>query len=550
MNHLAPARPATADTLPRPAQARLWRRSGPVALWLFAVVPFGLALFTAVRAPKMHVLLDYWHVLAKITDDNGDLLFGQVFTYHLDQPFVLPSLMFWADAAWFGGDNRVLTILTVLLTAGIVACLYSMLPDSLSTTTKTVVVAGFSWLLFTSHAAELWLQGTNGISWIPAVFFCVLAIACAHRGRSWTAGISAALGCLSFGAALPIWFVLALIAWLRKDSRLRVLIPGVTGVLVVTAWFLTKPSGQHSLATSAFDPDGRLSVLAAALGGLWSADIAVVAVIAGGITIAALVYLAREASPRVSGWIALATYAILLAGMLALGRTTDQVPGGNVGLISRYAVIGALATSALLALAAINRPQWPLRELLIGTAAAALVTHAIGGAKAERVRHDYAPLSLAAIALRVDAPTVLDTLHIQRAAAPAARSLGAYPFNDTFTLGCGGPELGTHLSTPAPLPHGTEPGNTRGETSMPPAGDTVLSGWATIGGTRADCVLVVDQNNVVVGGGLIGLPSSAARTKTPAPEGMAWQAVAPAGTAIGGIIAVKAGTLYRLQPQE
>ncbi|AGM04762.1 hypothetical protein [Amycolatopsis keratiniphila] len=85
---------------------------------------------------------------------------------------------------------------------------------------------------------------------------------------------------------------------------------------------------------------------------------------------------------------------------------------------------------------------------------------------------------------------------------------------------------------------------------MPPAGDTVLSGWATIGGTRADCVLVVDQNNVVIGGGLIGLPGSAARTKTPAPEGMAWQAVAPAGTSIGGVIAVKAGALYRLQPQE
>ncbi|MBE1577748.1 DUF2079 domain-containing protein [Amycolatopsis roodepoortensis] len=525
---------------------RLWRRAGPVALWLFAAVPFGLALFTAVRAPKMHVLLDYWHVLAKITDDDGGLLFGQLFTYHLDQPFVLPSLLFWADAAWFGGDNRILTILTVLLVAGIVAALHSMLPVSLSTTKKSVVVAGFSWLLFTSHAAELWLQGTNGISWIPAVFFCVLAIACAHRGLTWVAGIAAVLGCLSFGAALPIWFVLALIAWLRKDCRLRVALPGMIGIVVVVTWFLTKPSGQQSLATSAFDPDGRLSVLAAALGGLWSADIAVVAVIAGGITVAALVYLAREVTPRVSGWIALATYAIVLAGMLAMGRTTDQLPGGNVGLVSRYVVIGALVTSALLALMAINRPQWPLRHLLIATMTVALLTHAIGGAKADRVRNDYGPLNLAAVALRVDAPTVLDALRIQRAAAPAARSLGAYPFNDTFTLGCGGPELGSQISTPAPLPRGTEPGNTRGETGTPLTGDTLLSGWATIGGTRADCVLVVDHNDVVIGSGLIGLPSSAAKTKEPAPEGMAWQAVAPPGTAIGGVIAVKEGKLYKI----
>ncbi|AUI64332.1 DUF2079 domain-containing protein [Amycolatopsis sp. BJA-103] len=516
-------------------------------MWLFAFVPFGLALFTAVRAPKMHVLLDYWHVLAKITDDNGDLLFGQVFTYHLDQPFVVPSLLFWADAAWFGGDNRILTALTVLLVAGIVALLYSMLPSSLSVTTKAVVAAGFSWLLFSSHAAELWLQGTNGISWVPAIFFCVLAIACAHRGLSWAAGVAAALGCLSFGAALPIWFVLALIAWLRKDFRLRVMIPGTIGILVVVAWFLTKPSGSHSLATSAFDPDGRLSVLAAALGGLWSADAALVAVIAGGITIAALAYFVRETSPRVAGWIAVATYAVLLGGMVAMGRTTDQVPGGNVGLISRYVVIGALATCALLALVAINRPQWPLRQLLIATVTVALVTHAIGGTKAERVRHDYGPLNLAAVALRVDAPTVLDALHIQRAAAPAARSLGAFPFNSTFTLGCGGPELGSQLSSAVPLPHDTERANAQGETGTSLAGDTILSGWATIDGTRADCILIVDQNDVVIGGGLVGLPSSAAKTKASAPEGMAWQAVAPPGAAIGGVVAVKAGRLYKLQ---
>lgn len=77
-------------------------------------------------------------------------------------------------------------------------------------------------------------------------------------------------------------------------------------------------------------------------------------------------------------------------------------------------------------------------------------------------------------------------------------------------------------------------------------GDTLLSGWATIGGTRADCVLVVDHNDVVIGGGLIGLPSSAAKTKGPEPEGMAWQAVAPLGTAISGVIAVKEGKLYKI----
>jgi hypothetical protein len=44
--------------------------------WLFAALPAGLALLAAVRAPRMHVLLDFWHVFAKITD-AGTLLPGQ-----------------------------------------------------------------------------------------------------------------------------------------------------------------------------------------------------------------------------------------------------------------------------------------------------------------------------------------------------------------------------------------------------------------------------------------------------------------------------------------
>ncbi|MFT7869102.1 MULTISPECIES: hypothetical protein [Amycolatopsis] len=55
------------------------------------------------------MLLDYWHIFAKITDDNNNLLLGQVFTYHLDQPFAVPSLLFYADATWFGAGVGVPT---------------------------------------------------------------------------------------------------------------------------------------------------------------------------------------------------------------------------------------------------------------------------------------------------------------------------------------------------------------------------------------------------------------------------------------------------------
>ncbi len=538
---------------PSPSTSHAARRLGIAALWLFAAIPAGLALRTAVKAPRMHVLLDYWHVLAKITDDNGHLEFGQLFTYHLDQPFVVPSLLFWADAAWLGGDNRALTVLTVLLTAGIVLILRTMLPATLSPVTKTALTAAMSWLLLSSHAAELWLQGTNGISWVPAVFFCTIAIALAHRGRPWPAGIAAALGCLSFGAALPIWLVIALIFWLRNDTRRRILVPGIIGLVVVIAWWATKPAGQQSLATSAFDPDGRLSVVAAALGGLWSADLAVIAIIAGAATLLAVVLLATRtifdrirstATSADAGWIGLATYSLAMAIMLGLGRTTSQVPGGNVGLISRYVLIAALATTALLALWTLHRPQWPIRYTVAMIVTISLATHAIGGIKADNVRGGYTPLALAAVALRVDAPTVLDALHIQRGVIPAAKALQAYPFSPGFTLGCRGPELGDHFdaSTATPLP------TSQGEiTSTTITADSTITGWATIDTSPPDCILITDNTGTIVGGGITGLPRTTTQPPT-TPDGTTWQAVAAPHTTELNVIAAKNGTFYRLQP--
>ncbi|MFD8497779.1 DUF2079 domain-containing protein [Amycolatopsis sp. NPDC059657] len=552
VNTAARTSPPTVSTPGNAARARYW------ALWAFAAIPAVLALLTAIRAPRMHVLLDYWHVLAKVTDDQGRLLLGQVFTFHLDQPFVLPSLLFWADAAWFGGDNRVLTVLTVVLVAGSIIALRSMLPAHLGPTKKAALTAGMSWLLFSSHAAELWLQGTNGISWIPAVFFCTLAIAFSHHGRPWAAVIAATMGCLSFGAALPIWFVIALIAWLRNDSRVRILVYAGIGAIVVAGWWLSKPAGQQSLATSAFDPDGRISVVAAAVGGLWSADLALVAVLAGVATSSLLALLiSRTILDRIgkapaaftdAGWVGVAVYSLALAIMLGLGRTTSQVPGGNVGLISRYVTIAALATTALLTLLTLHRPRWPLRHTLILIVAVSLATHAIGGLKADNVRRDYTPLELAAIALRVDAPTVLEALHIQRGAIPAARALGTYPFNNAFSLGCNGLELGGHVDlTTAQQITAAGPATTHAalDSKTPSRGDSIITGWALVNGAKPDCVLVTDTTGTIVGGGITGLRRTAAQPAT-TPDGAAWQAVTGPTTEELTVLIARAGVLYRL----
>jgi hypothetical protein len=413
-----------------------------------------------------------------------------------------------------------------------------------------------AWLLFSSHATELWLQSTNGISWVPAVTFCAVAIACAHRGRLALTSGAAVLGCLSFGAALPIWFAIAVVMWLRKESRLRILIPAATGIIIVGAWWITKPAGTQSGATAAFDPDGRLSVIAAAVGGLWSVDIAVLAVVAGGLTITLLVSLfgrtlenrRRAAVDGDAGWLGLTLYAFALASMLALGRTTANVPGGNVGLISRYVLVAALATIALVVLTTTHRPQWSQRYLAAGAVALSLITHAIGGGKADQVRRSYTPLNLTAIAMRVDAPAALEVLHIQRAAAPAARALQAYPFNSAFTLGCHGPELGSHLDLAITQPLTDKgPGTAHGALdALPTDPGAITTGWVSINGTPPDCVLITDQTGTVTGGGISGLPLTAGQTATAVPGATAWQATAGPTSGPLTVLAVQDGRLYRI----
>jgi hypothetical protein len=230
--------------------------------------------------------------------------------------------------------------------------------------------------------------------------------------------------------------------------------------------------------------------------------------------------------------------------MLALGRTTTNVPGGNVGLISRYVLVAALATTTALVLATVHRPQWPQRYLVVANVALSLVTHAIGGGKADEVRRSYAPLSLSAIALRVDAPAALDALHIQRAARPAARALGAYPFNDSFTLGCHGPELGAHLDLTTTQPTSA---NATGALDTPTTdAGTIITGWAVVNGARPDCILITDQTGTVTGGGITGLPLTAGQTTKATPSATAWQATAGSTNGPLTVLAVQGGRLYHI----
>ncbi|WP_424187281.1 DUF2079 domain-containing protein [Actinokineospora sp. G85] len=494
------------------------------AVWVGVAVPFLLAVWSAARSTRVNVLLDFWHVLAKVTDDGGGLLVGQLFSYHLEQPFVVPSLLFYADAVVFGGDNRVLTALAVVLLGAVVAALVSML--ALRGTARAAVAVVFSFLVFTPHLAELWVQATNGVSWVPALALAVGALAAAHRGKHALALAAAVGATLSFGSGLAVWFPLAVVAWVRRDKRWALAHLGA-GVVATGAWLLTRPPGPQAGAIPGFSPVEQAKVVLATLGGVWSAESPRIAVVAGGLVALVLLVLVifalGERDPLDAGWIGLAGYAGALAVLLGLGRASDAVPGSNTGMISRYAAVGVLALCAVIAMVVRRLPA--RRPVAVaGVAVAVLVvgvTYTTGLSKEATVRASYAPLGVVPVALRMESAPALSQLDIEPTSLPAAKALGMYPFDGGFTLGCHGVELGdtVDLGRVEDLPP------TSGTVDSPAlVQDTVVAGWAA---TPADCVLAVSAEGEVVGGGVTRLQ----RPDVPHADGLAgFQVVLGPGT--------------------
>ncbi|SFP82225.1 hypothetical protein SAMN05421810_103523 [Amycolatopsis arida] len=521
-------------------------RWAPRLLHGLAVVPVLLAAVQAARAPRAHLLLDYWHVLAEVTDDTGRLLPAMLLDYHLDQPFVVPSLLFWVDAALLGADNRVLTLLTVALLAGTVLLLRGMLPADLGPARRAALTAALAFLLLAPHAAELWLQSTNGISWVPALSGTVLAVFLAHRDRFWSALAAAGLAVLCFGAALPAFFLVATVAWLRGAPSWRVVTAATLGVLVVGGWLLTRPEGDHALATSAAEPDRRLAAFLAVLGAPWSPGPAPVAVLAGTV-VAGLAVLAlargmtdRTRRPELAGWVGVVGYALALAALVALGRTTAGEVGVNVGTISRYAVVGGLAAGALLVLGVLHRPR--ARHVAPLVLLPAVLAFTLGIDKAIEVRSGYDGLGVVPVALRVAAPAALREVSVEPAVVPAARALGAYPFTTDFTLGCAGRELGDRIDV-AGLPSAGGTVDT-----VPVRGDTLLSGWAVVVGAPVDCVLVVDERGTVSGGGITGVARSDAGAAAGGVGDAGFRAVAAPAAPRVIVVVARGGALYRVPP--
>lgn len=505
-----PARPAWSSRLTsEPVLAR--------GIELLALVPFVTTLLEVLRSPKLQ-FLDYWWVLARITFADGGLNLPRVRGLQNEHPLILPSLLYWLDARFFEGDNRALGVLVVVVAALTVLLLRAALPRTLPPTVRASAVLGASLLVFSLHGLHNFTRSMSGIAWLGANLLVVAALLLAARGRWQPAWLLALLACGTYGTAFPVWPALALLATLNGEPRWRRFAPLGIGAAVVLTWLAVNEKGIAPGEQPASDLGTLIFRYLTVLGHLWTAESVGIAVIAGVALLACYAVLLTNtvatAAPMRFWW-ALAAHALMACGMIAMARIDY---GAEAGLFSRYTSISVLASLPALVLLLVvlhRRFAKHAHKLAIAAVAAGLLGYALGATTAGVIRDENRLHGLQGVAMRLGLANAYETLNWPLPPAqvltPRLRALGHYPLTGDFTLGCGGIELGSTLdeqrvrALPAPGEH--EPGQLTGEVvrSEVRNGAALFYGWVSEWRDPSRCVLMVDDEGTVTGGGVVRL---------------------------------------------
>ncbi|PRY45953.1 hypothetical protein [Umezawaea tangerina] len=530
-------------------------RAPRALLWLLVPIPVLLATAEAIRSPKMN-FNDYWAILAKVTGDDGVLRPLALFKLYNEHPIALVGPVFWLDAKLFDAANQALGLFSVALVLVLFATLVSMLPARLTGNARVAVIACLSALLFSSSALEFFGMGMSGVHWLVGIVPAVLALRFAHRGNTAVAVVFGVIGCFGHGAAFPIWVSLAMMAWLRRDELWRFVLPIGFGVLTLALWLL--PSRQPGYPSSTLvGVDTMLGTALAMLGQVWAARSTDVAFATGTLTAAVFAFVVFQALPKKgarpaqstvddSGWFALAFHVVLVAIMVGFSRSRL---GTAEALGPRYAMVALLGACALLVLLVLRGPRLARHHVVPLALTVAVMTYAVGSAQATAVRENYPRQPMLAVAMRVDARAVIDSMNWSTKVLPVLRSMKAYPFSDDFTLGCGRYELGSlvDMSRVKELPGPSGVSRTAGAVETGPVvGNSKIAGWAVLDGEAADCVLVVDGSSEVVGGGAVDVPRADVASTTRGTGRGGWNAVARPGVEDGVVLVGSEDQLYRI----
>lgn len=497
-------------------QPRRWLDDSRIAYAVeaLAVLPVVAMLIEVARSPRLQ-MLDYWHVLLRITNPDGSLHLAGFRFLQNEHPLMVPSVFYWLDAKLFAGDNRVLGYLTVVVAVATVLLLRAALPTSLPAIVRASIVVGSSALIFSLHGLHNFALGMSGVAWLTANLIVVAALLLGVRGRWWLAWIAGGIACMSYGTAFAVWPALTLLAFTRKEPWWKRLAPVGLFVVTIVVWQLLRPDvGPGSRPASDIGTFGYTFLTV--IGHLWTSTEAGIAVFAGVVMLfgyGALLTVPAARERHLWFWWALALHAVLASAMIAAARIDFGV---DFGLSSRYTSLSALASVPLLVILVSvlhRRAREAAPRLAVAAVAVGLAGFMLGSPAATSVRSALSEVPLQAVAMRAG---VGDQYGARLPAAavlnPRLEAMGHYPFSDDFTLGCGGPELGTVLDRDGMkrLPMADKKDKTK------PAGwvdkvearkdASLVRGWATGIDDPVRCVVYIDATGKITGGGQYHLP--------------------------------------------
>jgi hypothetical protein len=518
---------------------------------VLALLPLVATVLDILKAPQLQYT-DYWYVLLRITNPDGSLHLAGMQVLQNEHPLMIPGLLYWLDAQLAGGDNRILGLLVVVIAAATILLLRTALPKTLPPLLRAGLVVGASALVFSPHGLHNFVRAMSGSAWLTANLLVVAALLLAYHRKWWPAWIVGVLACMSYGTAFAVWPAFALMATIGKERLWRRLVPLGVGLLVVLTWMALKPAVDPG-GQPANDVASLLYTLFAVIGHLWTAENAGFAVFAGVIVVGIYFWLLTNPvarSPRLRFWWALAVHAFLASGMIAAARIDF---GADFGLSSRYTSLSVLMAIPAMVLTAvvIHRAGTRAQHAWIGAVLVGLLGFTLGSPTAATIRSQNAEHPLQAVALRAGLGDAYGAvLPPAKELVPQLESMGHYPFNDDFTLGCNGPELDDTLDldemTPLPPADERNPRVPAGSVDDVEGKNTasVIRGWATGVDDPVRCAVVVDDQGRITGGGLthISRPDVTAKLSGIAAD-VGYAVIAPAAEASRVVIILESGAM-------
>ncbi|HJQ41481.1 MAG TPA: hypothetical protein VJ831_00220 [Jatrophihabitantaceae bacterium] len=483
------------------------RRWQELLAYVVALLPVGW-MIGRVHQATLFNYLDYWDAFRRITHPDGSLHVRGLFTYQNEHPILVPNVVYFLSARFFGGTNRVLGYYSVIVAVGMVLVLRALLPAHWSSVARAWATAALSAAVLCPAGVWNFARGMSGTAWLTADLLALLAILLAARGHTRAALAPAALAMASYGTGFGAPIALALIAVLRREARWRWAAPAAlfaVGAAVYASSHHSNGSGTgvtHSPMLFASTFLSLLGMLVDPEGGALSVTIG-----AAGVLVLVSAFAKAWRRPALADlvpWFAVALFSLCAVALVSLARS--ETFNGD-GVQSRYTSLSALFWIAVAIVSV--RTHLATRGVVLQVGALAtglavfyatsptLVTNATAASQSQ---------DLVATAARLGIADGFQTqFHSPDDQIVRLKALHAYPFNDRFSLGCGHRVPGDAIDPTAIRPlvvdqHATY-GSLDSRTIVGSA--TYYRGWLRRS-LPLQCVLVVDSNGVIVGGGAVG----------------------------------------------